>query len=40
VQPAALPTEHAVFLCEEHRRLTANATFQNNLLHTLLADLP
>jgi hypothetical protein len=36
----ALPIEHAVFLCEEHRRLTANATFQNNLLHTLLSDSP
>jgi hypothetical protein len=38
--PEPLAIEHAVFLCEEHRRLTANATFQNNLLHTLLADTP
>lgn len=38
--PPPLAIEHAVFLCEEHRRLTANATFQNNLLHTLLADSP
>jgi hypothetical protein len=36
----ALAIEHAVFLCEEHRLLTANATFQNNLLHTLTAEQP
>ncbi len=28
---------HSVFLCEEHRALTGNATFQNNLLNTLLS---
>lgn len=27
---------HSVFLCERHQFLTGNATFQNNLLHTLL----
>lgn len=27
---------HSVFLCEQHQFLTGNATFQNNLLHTLL----
>ena len=26
---------HSVFLCEKHQSLTGNATFQNNLLHTL-----
>ena len=26
---------HSVFLCEKHQFLTGNATFQNNLLHTL-----
>lgn len=26
---------HSVFLCERHQFLTGNATFQNNLLHTL-----
>jgi hypothetical protein len=38
--PPPLAIEHAVFLCEEHRRLTANRTFQNNLLHTLIAETP
>jgi hypothetical protein len=38
--PPPLSIEHAVFLCEEHRRLTANRTFQNNLLHTLIAETP
>jgi hypothetical protein len=28
---------HSVFLCEEHRALTGNPTFQNNLLNTLLS---
>jgi hypothetical protein len=27
---------HSVFLCEQHQFLTGNATFQNNVLHTLL----
>jgi pimeloyl-ACP methyl ester carboxylesterase len=36
----ALRIEHAVFLCEEHRELTGNATFQDNLLHALLAEHP
>ena len=34
----AMHTEHAVFLCEEHRELTGNASFQDNLLHALLAE--
>jgi hypothetical protein len=38
--PPPLAIEHAVFLCEAHRRLTANRTFQNNLLHTLIAETP
>ncbi len=32
-----LDVVHSVFLCEEHRALTGNATFQNNLLNTLLS---
>jgi hypothetical protein len=32
-----LDVAHSVFLCEEHRALTGNATFQNNLLNTLLS---
>ncbi len=28
--------EHSVFLCAEHRELTSNPSFQNNLLYTLL----
>jgi len=31
----ALRIEHSVFLCEEHRSLMANPSFQNNLLYTL-----
>jgi pimeloyl-ACP methyl ester carboxylesterase len=31
-----MPISHSVFLCEQHQLLTGNATFQNNLLHTLL----
>ncbi len=38
--PNALAVEHAVFLCEEHRNLTGNPSFQDNLLHTLLAEAP
>jgi pimeloyl-ACP methyl ester carboxylesterase len=38
--PNAVAVEHAVFLCEEHRKLTGNASFQDNLLHTLLAETP
>jgi hypothetical protein len=38
--PGALAVEHAVFLCEEHRNLTGNPSFQDNLLHTLLAETP
>ncbi len=36
--PAAAPIrfEAAVFICETHRHLTENATFQDNLLHLLL----
>jgi len=30
-----MPLAHSVFLCEQHQFLTGNATFQNNLLHTL-----
>jgi hypothetical protein len=26
-----------VFLCEEHRHLTGNPSFQDNLLHALLS---
>jgi hypothetical protein len=33
----SLDVAHSVFLCEEHRALTGNATFQNNLLNTLLS---
>ena len=33
----SLDVVHSVFLCEEHRALTGNATFQNNLLNTLLS---
>ncbi len=32
----ALPHAHAVFICEEHRALVHNPTFQDNLLHVLL----
>ncbi len=32
----ALPDAHAVFICEEHRALVHNPTFQDNLLHVLL----
>jgi hypothetical protein len=31
-----LRVEQTVFLCEEHRHLTGNLTFQDNLLHALL----
>jgi pimeloyl-ACP methyl ester carboxylesterase len=33
----SLDVAHSVFLCEEHRALTGNPTFQNNLLNTLLS---
>jgi hypothetical protein len=33
----SLDVAHSVFLCEEHRALTGNVTFQNNLLNTLLS---
>lgn len=33
-----LRTRHSVFLCEEHRQLTGNPTFQDNLLYALLRD--
>lgn len=33
----ALRIRHSVFLCEEHQSLTGNASFQNNLLYTLLS---
>lgn len=32
----ALPDAHAIFVCEEHRALVHNRTFQDNLLHVLL----
>ncbi len=32
----ALPEAHAVFICEDHRALVHNPTFQDNLLHVLL----
>lgn len=31
------PLAYAVFLCEDHRRLTGNLTFQDNLLNILLS---
>jgi pimeloyl-ACP methyl ester carboxylesterase len=31
-----LPLDHAILLCEEHRTLTSNINFQNNLLNALL----
>jgi pimeloyl-ACP methyl ester carboxylesterase len=31
-----LEISHSVFLCESHKRLTANLSFQDNLLYTLL----
>jgi pimeloyl-ACP methyl ester carboxylesterase len=31
-----LPVQQSFFFCEEHRQLTGNATFQDNLLYTLL----
>ncbi|NJD33198.1 MAG: hypothetical protein FIB04_15070 [Gammaproteobacteria bacterium] len=33
----SLDVANSVFLCEEHRALTGNPTFQNNLLNTLLS---
>ena len=36
-QIESLDVAHSVFLCEEHRALTGNATFQNKLLNTLLS---
>lgn len=35
--PPDMPIAHSVFLCEEHKRLTGNLSFQVNLLHTLLS---
>jgi pimeloyl-ACP methyl ester carboxylesterase len=35
--PPDLRIEHSVFLCGEHQSLTGNASFQNNLLYTLLS---
>lgn len=32
----ALPDAQAIFICEDHRALVHNPTFQNNLLHVLL----
>lgn len=36
--PAPLRITQSVFLCEEHRSLTANSSFQDNLLNTLLSE--
>jgi len=33
-----LPGAHAIFICEEHRKLVGNPTFQDNLLHALLYE--
>jgi len=33
----SIEVANSVFLCEEHQALTGNATFQNNLLNTLLS---
>ena len=33
---AFFPLAYSFFLCEEHSRLTANPSFQNNLLNVLL----
>jgi hypothetical protein len=33
----SIEVANAVFLCEQHQALTGNATFQNNLLNTLLS---
>jgi hypothetical protein len=33
----SIDVAHSVFLCERHQQLTGNATFQNNLLNTLLS---
>jgi len=30
------PLEHAILLCEEHKWLTSNINFQNNLLNAIL----
>ena len=32
-----LEIAHSVFLCEAHQQLTGNASFQDNLLYTLLS---
>jgi len=36
VSRTVLPDAHAIFICEEHRKLVGNLTFQDNLLHALL----
>jgi pimeloyl-ACP methyl ester carboxylesterase len=36
----ALRIANSVFLCEEHRHLTGNPSFQDNLLHALLSSDP
>ncbi len=36
VARTALPGARAIFICEEHRKLVGNSTFQDNLLHALL----
>jgi len=33
----SLTIANTVFLCEEHRHLTGNPSFQDNLLHALLS---
>jgi hypothetical protein len=35
-----LPVWQSTFICEEHRQLTGNPTFQDNLLYTLLRKMP
>jgi hypothetical protein len=37
---APLRAQHSVFLCEGHRTLTKNPSFQDNLLATLFNDYP
>ncbi|HUF03634.1 MAG TPA: hypothetical protein VMM38_05595 [Aridibacter sp.] len=35
---SALPLTHALFICEEHDKLTGNKTVQNNLLAALISE--
>lgn len=36
VSSGNFPIEYAVFVCEKHKHLTGNITFQENLLNSLL----